>query len=232
MKKIILSMFQALSTLFNGNTKTTEAVLEKAGILPNLIPDENNQNINKLKISGELNGTDIKYIREMIHLSHLDISEAKIVEQGDVYYNSDYSSYTTAENTIGSHMFYELKNLVSVALPNNITTIEEWAFFQCTGLTSVTIPNSVTSIEVSAFSNCNGLTHLTIGCGIKEIYYAAFYRCNSLKEIHIKAKKPPVVYCAFFKEDIVNCVLYVPKGTLNLYKNSDEWKYFKHIIEE
>ena len=46
----------------------------------------------------------------------------------------------------------EIKNLV---IPDEVTSIKDYAFQDCSGLTSVTIPNSVTSIGESAFSGCN-----------------------------------------------------------------------------
>ena len=52
--------------------------------------------------------------------------------------------------------------ILSVSIPNSITTIGWSAFYGCIGLTSITIPNSVTSIDSSAFSGCTGLTSITV----------------------------------------------------------------------
>ena len=39
-------------------------------------------------------------------------------------------------------------------IPNNVTTIENWAFGGCNSLTSINIPNSVTTIGDGAFAYC------------------------------------------------------------------------------
>ena len=59
--------------------------------------------------------------------------------------------------------FAACKSIVSITIPNSVTSIGYNAFNGCTGLTSVTIPNSVTSIGECAFRNCTGLTSVTIG---------------------------------------------------------------------
>jgi hypothetical protein len=53
-------------------------------------------------------------------------------------------------------------------IPNNVTSIRDFAFAGCKSLTSVTIPNSVTSIEREAFRLCTGLTSVTFQCTIVE----------------------------------------------------------------
>ena len=45
-------------------------------------------------------------------------------------------------------------------IPDNVTSIVDYAFYNCTGLTSVTIPDSVTSIGKYAFGYCKGLTSI------------------------------------------------------------------------
>ena len=48
--------------------------------------------------------------------------------------------------------------VISVTLPDGLTSISQAAFNDCSSLTSVTIPNSVTSIGICAFLGCSSLT--------------------------------------------------------------------------
>lgn len=50
-----------------------------------------------------------------------------------------------------------------------VTEIDYWAFLYCSDLLSVTIPNSVTSIGKSAFGNCEKLTSITIPNSVTSI---------------------------------------------------------------
>ena len=81
--------------------------------------------------------------------------------------------------------FYECTDLMSIIIPNSITTISCGAFCGCSGLTSVTIPNSVTLIDNSAFQNCSGLTSIDIPNTVREIYSSAFSDCTGLTSVTI-----------------------------------------------
>ena len=78
-------------------TKQITIKLDEAGTLPDKIGSTKKKQITNLKIIGEINGTDLRMIREMAGknargndtdgmLSVLDLSDAKIVEGGDYYY--------------------------------------------------------------------------------------------------------------------------------------------------
>ena len=183
-------------------TKQITIKLEKAGTLPSKIGDTKKYKITNLKIMGEINGTDLRFIREMAGCDYkgmgtegklvtLDLSEAKIVEGGDFYYGYydyyDHHSYyyTTSDDVIGDYAFSDCSSLTSLTLPSSVTSIGGHAFEKCSGLTSLTLPSSVTSIGEFAFRYCSGLTSLTIPSGVTTIDYYAFADCRGLTSLTI-----------------------------------------------
>lgn len=194
--------------------------VETAGTLPSLIAESEKYQITDLTLSGNLNGTDIRYIREMTvnnfedyeikgKLTVLNLAEANIVSGGDYYYNNkDFSVlYYTCNNTVSKHMFKA--GLISIIIPNSITSIGDMAFFDYSNLTSITIPNSVTSIENSAFYGCSGLT-----------------------EIHSNNPVPPILGTNVFHGVSTSAILHVPKSSSSRYLLAPSWGRFFNIIEE
>ena len=84
---------------------------------------------------------------------------------------------------INDSAFKGCTNLVSITIPNSVTSIGEYAFSGCTGLTSITFPDSITSIGEYAFSGCTGLTSITIPKNIKYIGSSAFDDCENLTSV-------------------------------------------------
>ena len=192
-----LSLYAADNNL---TTKQITIKLEKAGTLPDRIASSRKYKVTNLKIIGEINGTDLRMIREMAginstgdstdgKLSVLDLSEAKIVEGGDYYYydydNNRNNYYYTSNDVIGDKAFYYCRGLTSLTLPDGITSIGYCAFYGCSGLTSLTLPDGITSMGFWAFCNSSGLTSLTIPAGITSIHSLAFQYCSGLKEVRI-----------------------------------------------
>ena len=185
-------------------TRQITIKLDKAGTLPDKIGSSKKNLITKLKIVGEVNGTDWCFIREMAgsgydgkstegKLSVLDLSEAKIVEGGDYYnkyyyYENDvyyYKNCYTSNDVIGKCAFKGCSGLTSLTLPDGITEIGDEAFEYCSGLTSLTLPAGITSIGDDAFYGCSGLTSLTIPDGVTKIGRYAFSNCSYLTSLTI-----------------------------------------------
>ena len=150
-------------------TKQITIKLEKAGTLPSKIGDTKKYKITNLKIMGEINGTDLCFIRNMAgpvngfdhlerKLATLDLSGSKIVKGGDSYYNYYDKGYYTSDDVIGAHAFSGCRSLTSLTLPSGVTSIGDYAFYGCSGLTSLTLPSSVTSsIGRWVFDGCYNL---------------------------------------------------------------------------
>ena len=244
-------------------TKQITIKLEEAGTLPSKIGDTKKYKITNLKIMGEINGTDLCFIREMAgsdregwrtegKLATLDLSGAKIVRGGGIYYNS--VNCYTSDDVIGNYAFSDCSGLTSLILPSNVTSIGYSAFYGCIRLTSLTLPSSVTSIGWDTFSGCSGLISLTLPSSVTSIDGRAFYGCSSLfgltlpssvtsigksafegcsglTSIYVSWESPLSIDTSTFKDaNTGKCILYVPKGTYDDYWLSN-WGIFENIVE-
>lgn len=90
--------------------------------------------------------------------------------------------------SIGFSAFLGCRNLTSVNIPSGVTKIERWTFKNCSSLTSIEIPDDVTSIGFQAFYECFGLTNINIPNSVKSIGNEAFYHCCSLTDVSIGQK--------------------------------------------
>ena len=145
-------------------TRQITIKLDKAGTLPDRIGSSKKYKITNLKLVGEINGTDWKMIREMAgrdysgkdtegKLSVLDLSEAKIVNGGDEYYDH---GGCTSNDQMGFYAFYNCSRLTSLTLPAGLTQIDDYAFSECSGLTSMYVyAEKVPKIGEDVFTGCD-----------------------------------------------------------------------------
>ena len=183
--------------------------LDEAGTLPTKIAVSRKNLITNLKIVGKINGTDLKFIREMAgcdvngketdgKLSILDLSDAKIVEGGSAYYSDrDDGNKYTSNDELGDYVFRDCSGLTSLTLPSSVTKIGCYALSSCIGLTSLTLPSSVTEIGELAFLNCRGLTNFTIPSGVTKIGAGAFFCCYGLISLTIPSSVTAIGSNAF-----------------------------------
>ena len=207
-------------------TKQITIKLEKAGTLPSKIGDTKKYKITNLKIMGEINGTDLCFIRNMAgpvngfdhlerKLATLDLSGSKIVKGGDSYYDK---GYYTSDDVIGAHAFSGCISLTSLTLPSGVTSIGDYAFYGCRCLTSLTLPSSVTSIGGSAFYGCSGLTSLTLPSSVtSSIGRWVFDGCYNLKECNYFIDSDLETYLAHTHD-----WRYIPVDEIKYYHNGQE----------
>ena len=221
-------------------TKQITIKLDKAGTLPNKIASSEMYKITNLKIVGKINGTDLKFIREMAgcdvngketdgKLSILDLSDAKIVEGGSAYYSDrDDGFIYTSNDKLGDYVFNDCYGLTSLTLPSSVTKIGCYALLNCIGLTSLTLPSSVTEIGEGAFLNCRGLTNFTIPSGVTSIGHGAFFCCYGLISLTIPSSVTAIGSRAFNDcSGLTSIYAYMeklPETGSNLFLGCDEKK--------
>lgn len=142
-QKLLFFLMLLFPMLANASSKTINVATP--GTLPSLITAAERYQIEELTLTGNLNGTDFRVIREMAgndylgqatagSLKILDLSGANIVAGGENYLETNEirhssgstigtgGSYSTANNNLGSYIFAGCDKLESILLPNSITS--------------------------------------------------------------------------------------------------------------
>ena len=129
--------------------------------------------------------------------------------------------------TIGNYTFYRT-NLSSVSIPNNVTSIGNYAFESCP-LTNVTFGTNsqLASIGDYAFSTVT-LASVEIPSNVTYIGKRAFYK--SLQKISCLATTPPEIGMETF--ETYTATLTVPEESVSLYKSHQFWGMFNNPVNE
>ena len=196
MKKVLLFLMALLPLFVSSQVKRTIHVAT-AGTLPTLISEEEKYQIEELTLSGELNGTDFKFIRDMAGvidevkeefdgdkirwveylstegiLKSINLAESKIVSGGIPYYLEGDRPMT---GTAWIEKYYTESDAISSYL------------FARTKLETIILPNSITSIGACVFYNCNHLTSITIPKNVTGISNRAFANSLALTSIVVES---------------------------------------------
>lgn len=234
---LLLNCFVSCSEDDNMILKTVTINLTEAGTLPDKISSSNKNKITNLKIIGDINGTDLRFIREMAgtnvigygtsgNLSKLDLSKAWIVEGGEAYYHKKDNYYYSSNNQLGCYVFAHC-SLTSINIPLSVTSIEDNAL-SYTSLENINIPSSVTSIGRYAFAYCNHLKSVNIPSSVTEIGKCAFLECDSLTSVNIPSSVTEIgeyafQWCESLKNiNIPSSVTEIKEGTFSECKSLEK----------
>lgn len=89
-------------------------------------------------------------------------------------------------------------NLTTVKLPETLSNIDNWAFSECTELTSINLPASLTSIGEGAFSGCTKLSSINLPESIISIGNYAFSECENLESIILPEAMSGISWRTFY----------------------------------
>lgn len=222
---LLLSMMVSAHVFAADNLITEQVTINvaTAGTLSSKIPKADKYRITNLKLTGELNVEDIKFIRQMAsyyydnckdngNLQHLDLGGAKFVGEGE--FTVSYGGGRTAKfssNVVGDYVFCALKVLQSIVLPDGLQLIRDRAFLSCSGLSSVTLPNGLQTIGEAAFLGCKSLSSVTLPDGLQTIGKEAFADCYSLSSVSFPDGLQTIDYEAFESSSSLTSVS-LPEG--------------------
>ena len=117
---------------------------------------------------------------------------------------------------IAKHLYLNGKEVKDLVIPEGVPSIGHCAFQGCSDFTSVVIPNSVTNIGKSAFSGCSNMTN--VYCYAEQVPQAKEYVDYTY------------YYLIWGDFDCKNATLHVPAGSLEAYRNDENWKDFGKIV--
>jgi hypothetical protein len=200
--------------------------IRQTGTLFEMISDAAQDTLSIITLDGRICGNDIIYLRDSLKLKTIDMSQAKIVAGPGEYYGD----YLTEDDIVGTRLFAGMK-ANTIILPQEITTISNYAFYQNTKLSKVVLGNNVKSINNYAFSGCEALERITIPASVTEIGRQTFKGCPIVCVICEGETPAAAGSKAFDTEAIANATLVVPNAAaVEAYKAASVWKNFGSII--
>ena len=143
--------------------------------------------------------------------------------------------------------FHDCTSLSSVTLPQRLSSIGKEAFRNCKSLTHISLPASVINIEKEAFRDCKSLAQIDLPGELRAIGDNAL-RSTAITELVLPASVTSVgkkvtekcklvrIVCYATNPPVLEKVndnkvpLYVPAGSVQLYKDAKNWKIFKNIL--
>ena len=139
------------------------------------------------------------------------------------------------------NMFRGNPYIKEVSLHKETIYIEEKAFKICVSLEKINIPPKVQYLTSKMFYGCVSLREIIVENPIPLSYYPKLMCCLSDAELHDDDKL--LYFCVRIRNFFISkpdcfdgvdrkkCIIRVPKGSLNLYKEAREWKEFENIVE-
>ncbi|MDE7479486.1 MAG: leucine-rich repeat protein, partial [Lachnospiraceae bacterium] len=155
--------------------------------------------------------------KNCVSLLDIKFSDTITVIESSAFQNAGLVSLILPESvtTIGECAFDGCINLAKVTINDKLQTIGDYVFRGNDALTQIAIPNCVTTIGQYIFAHCDSLKDVTLGTGLTKIPSYAFNLCPALEKIVLPYRIATVESNAF-----TNCTklteITIPRGTTSI----------------
>ncbi len=113
--------------------------------------------------------------------------------------NINFNSYYANPLIFTHHLYLNGAEVTDLAVPESVTSINDWAFIECSGLKGVTIAGTVTSIGDGAFQGCTGLTDIEIPGSVTTMGNDVFAYCSGLARVSLGKSVTSIGNHAFYQ---------------------------------
>ena len=202
--------------------------LRDPGTLDKFIAPDEEKQVRCIRLSGAINGDDIKVIKRIAGRSSakdengrsidnyldLELERVRIVGGGKSY------SSKTEHDVIGRSAFSYCNCLRYVSLPRMIKLIDDEAFEGCVKLREVRFMSRTDLREIGdeAFRGCSSLTRINLPDGVESLGDRCFYGCTSLIRLDIPNYVRSIGKEAFYEAPLSSIRL--PYGLTDMGSNA------------
>lgn len=248
MKKLFFTLALVLNGCLSSFSQATSLTVDcqNPGWLSSFINYGDQQTLKNLKVTGYINGTDIQFIRDLNSKRSLtgviDLEDVYIISGGVM---EKYPYKVEKDNCLPSKWFDGGKHFQKIILPKTLTDIGtsnrvtegDSVIWTSTNIKSLNIDNNV-AYKVSFISIPEGVEQ------VKQIYRGTRISLpNTITKVdyinydlivYSYIENPESVNATYqiytgtatggsytYKAAIANSIIYIPKGTINKYLNSD-----------
>ncbi|MDE5842736.1 MAG: leucine-rich repeat domain-containing protein [Muribaculaceae bacterium] len=181
------------------------------------------------------------------HLMYEDIMVpaivTKITERAFMFSKLKRLQMPNTITRIGMGAFWQ-SELENIKLSENLVSIDDQAFSEMKNLKSIRLPESLIVLEYDCFSQ-SGLREIYLPASLRSMGGNTFGSCYALNDIYSSAEIPPRAedfdFGIYPETDYSNpksfrgpnpleCVLHVPAGCEDLYRNAPGWRVFRNIV--
>lgn len=192
--RILLTLFLALACFSADAEKMRRVRVKTPGTLPTLIGEKQKYTVKALAIEGTLNGTDLRFLREMAgsdyrqqatpgSLRTVDLSRATYTPGGLPYIFKDEAQYVlSGAPSVPDYLFRNCK-VEHVILPQRMDAIGIGSF-ELSHLRDIRIPEDAI-LSGWTFNQCDSLTTVEFPEYLTHIGQNCFRDCGNLRSIRI-----------------------------------------------
>lgn len=237
-----------------------DAYFVEAGRLSEIIPESKKYEITTLKLYGQINSNDVRYLRQMAgvdgwsdtdgKLAILDISNVNVVEGGDGYDTRCAGWQYNSTNLFGNDAFSNCRSLEEIYLPEGLKRVSDGLLRDCQKLRKVQLPASTSAIGGWTFYNSPQLKDINLPTEFNYIGDEAFggsamamdsiviARVDSIGDnaltglsvVHMSGGVPAKLNRVGSRIVNSDAIIIVPATLLDTYRQNEQWSVFAEQI--